>query len=110
MALYLNKLSALLDRIAPKQSREFVIECKPFFGGAAAYANGKIFMSLTKAGLALKLPEATRTTLMEEGGIPLKYFPKAPIKKQYVVVSNRLANDEMALAERVKESISYVQE
>lgn len=110
MALYLNELSALLDRIAPKQSREFIIECRHFFGGAAAYANGKIFMSLTKVGLALKLPEATRTILMEEGGTPLKYFPKAPIKKQYVVVSNKLAHDEMALAIRVKESISYAQE
>lgn len=108
-ALYFDELSALLNRIAPEESHEIVIECKHFFGGAAAYANGKIFMSLTKVGLALKLPEKTRTALIEGGGTPLKYFPKAPVKKQYVVVSDKQAKDELALAEWIEESISFAQ-
>ena len=39
-------------------------------------------MTLTPVGLALKLPERDRTDLLTTGASPLKYFPKAPIKKE----------------------------
>ncbi len=83
------------------------IECKHFFGGAAAYADGRIFMTLTTVGLALKLPEASRLTLLDAGAMPLQYFPNAPIKKDYVVLPDDLANDANALAPWIAESVAF---
>ena len=63
------------------------IICKPFFGGAAAYADDGIFMTRTKVGLALKLPESTRKRLLDEGAMPLRYFPRGHIKQDYAAAS-----------------------
>jgi TfoX/Sxy family transcriptional regulator of competence genes len=102
---YLRALGALLEGIDPPDT----IQCKHFFGGAAAYASGKIFMTLTPVGLALKLPEASRERLIALGARPLRYFPTGPIKKDYVVVPDGLAHDRAALAPWIKESIGFAQ-
>jgi TfoX/Sxy family transcriptional regulator of competence genes len=102
---YLLALRSLLERAAPRLDSGVAIECRHFFGGAAAYANGHIFMTLTPAGLALKLSEESRTALIDRGATPLRYFPKAPIKKDYVVVPKPLAEDAGALAQWIEESI-----
>ena len=104
---YLETLRAMIERAAPKLDFDGDIACKHFFGGAAAYANGKIFMSLTDVGLALKLPEPDRKSLMATGGKPLKYFPKAPVKKEYVVVPPHLLTDETALLPWVQSSVDF---
>jgi TfoX/Sxy family transcriptional regulator of competence genes len=80
-----------------------------FFSGAAAYANGRIFMTLTTVGLALKLPQDSRDLLIGNGATPLRYFAKGPIKKDYVLVPKRLANDEERLASWIRESIRFAQ-
>jgi hypothetical protein len=54
------------------------IECKHFFSGAAAYANKRIFMTLTTVGLALKLPRDSRELLISNGARPLRYFFERP--------------------------------
>ena len=64
---YRQTLHALLTRLASTQAPGTAIACKHFFGGAAGYADGRIFISLTPAGLALKLPEEARLRLIEEG-------------------------------------------
>jgi len=102
---YLLALRALLKGMDPPDT----IACKHFFGGAAAYAQGKIFMTLTPVGLALKLPEAARERLIALGAQPLRYFSTGPIKKDYVVVPEGLANDRAALAPWIKESIGFAQ-
>ena len=84
------------------------IECKHFFGGAAAYVNDRILMSLTNVGLALKLPERDRNSLMNEGAKPLKHFPKAPAKKVYVVLPSGQVERERPLAVWITRSITYV--
>ena len=61
-------LRALLDRLPRPPIAGVELACKHFFSGAAAYANGRIFMSLTPVGLALKLPEETRAALIDRGG------------------------------------------
>ena len=78
-----------------------------FFGGAAAYVNGRIFMSLTPVGLALKLPEEDRILLINEGAKRLQYFPKAPIKKDYVVLTEALADDPPALDTWITKSTAF---
>jgi TfoX/Sxy family transcriptional regulator of competence genes len=105
---YLHVLRTLVDRGRPELGSRAVVVCKHFFSGAAAYANGCIFMTLTPVGLALKLPEESRAAMIEQGAKPLRYFPRGPIKKDYVVVPRKLANDEVALAPWIKQSIRYV--
>lgn len=97
----------MLDGAALRLDRDLAIACKHFFSGAAAYANGRIFMTLTPAGLALKLPERARARLLASGGAPLRYFPDGPIKKDYVVVPEPLANDASALTPWIAESIGF---
>jgi hypothetical protein len=66
-------------------------------------------MTLTPAGLALKLPEASRDRLITLGARPLRYFPTGPIKKDYVVVPEPLAQDRAALSLWIQESIGFAQ-
>ena len=105
----LRTLRSLLERLAASLDHKDTIECKHFFSGAAAYANGRIFMMLTTVGLALKLPKDSRELLIGEGAKPLRYFPKGPLKKDYVVLPKALADDEETLASLVGESIRFAQ-
>jgi TfoX/Sxy family transcriptional regulator of competence genes len=105
---YLERLSALIEKAASGKIKDD-LECKHFFSGAAVYAKGRICMSLTPVGFAIKLPEESRNTLIkEQGAKPLRYFPKGPIKKDYVVLQNALLNDIKALRNWVKVSVEYV--
>ena len=105
----LRTLRSLLERLAANLDRKDTIECKHFFSGAAAYVNGCIFMTLTTVGLALKLPEDSRELLIGNGARPLRYFPKGPIKKDYVALPKALANDEETLVSWIRESIRFAQ-
>ena len=104
---YLEQLSALMEQATSGKIKNN-LECKHFFSGAAVYANGRICMSLTPVGFAIKLPENSRNTLMkQEGAMPLRYFPKGPIKKEYVVLPKAVLGDMKALRTWVKISIEY---
>src|SRR5258708_36970709 len=83
---YLRQLDALLKQIAPTLLRRSRLERKRFFSGGAVYADGRIFMTLTAVGLALKLPEDARTARLPQGGMPLGYFAKRHVKQQYMAV------------------------
>ena len=105
---YLQELTDLIERLTSGRFKNVKLECKHFFSGAAVYANGKICMSLTPAGFAIKLPETSRNILMnEDGATPLRYFPKGPIKKDYVVLSEEMLDDTKALRRWVSTSIKY---
>jgi len=105
---YLEKLEALLAPAARKLPPEIELEVKHFFSGAAAYANGRICITLTTVGLALKLPEDSRARLEKKGARPLRYFPNGPIKKDYVVVPRSYREDTRKLATWARKSIDYV--
>jgi TfoX/Sxy family transcriptional regulator of competence genes len=105
----LRTLRSLLERLAASLDNKDTIECKHFFSGAAAYANGCIFMTMTTVGLALKLPKDSRELLIGKGAKPLRYFSKGPVKKDYVVLPKALADDEETLASLVRESIRFTQ-
>lgn len=100
----LQALRLIMRRLEPEQG---VVECKHFFSGAAAYTGGRIFASLTPVGFALKLSESSRAALAKRGAKPLRYFAKAPIKKDYVVLPKALADDDEALARWIDESIRF---
>lgn len=103
VARYLKELETI---VAPARAGGADIACKHFFSGAAAYLDGRIFMTLTPAGLALKLPPDDRDGLVDQGGKPLRYFPRAPVKKHYVVLPPGL--DDEALEGWISRSIAFV--
>ncbi len=106
--VYLVKLQVLIDGLALDRRLRDEIACKHFFSGAAAYTGGTIFMTLTPKGLALKLPPEDREFLMAQGAQPLRYFPKAPVKKDYVILPDHFVDDSAVLAHWVRASIGFV--
>ena len=74
-----------------------VLECRHFFSGAAAYRDGSIAATLTPVGLAFKVPAEVHDTLLSGGhAVPLRYFPKAPVKRNYVLFPSEFALDASA--------------
>ena len=54
--------------------------------------SGSIVASLTPVGLAFKVPDDVRQTLLQSGrATQLRYFPNAPIKKDYVLFDSQEA-------------------
>jgi len=106
---YFERLEALPGPVARDLPPEAELEIEHFFsGGAAAYAQGRICITLTPAGLALKLPEAARGRLMMAGAKPLRYFPKGPIKKDYVLVPRDFADDRRKFKLWARQAIDHV--
>lgn len=106
---YRDQLMALIARVDPVLPPRSAVEVKHFFGGAAAYIDGHIFMSLTKVGLALKLPEEDRERLFRtRQAKKLRYFPKAPVKKQYALFSRVLLDDGNSAKTWIEKSVGYV--
>ena len=106
---YLQQLTALMRQSTSGRFKGVKLECKYFFSGAAGYANGRICISLTPVGLAIKLPEESRNILMNEKGAKyLQYFPKGHIKKDYIVLPKAMLKDIKTLRHWVKVSIEYV--
>ncbi len=106
---YLDQLTVLLEQSTSGGFKGIQLECKHFFSGAAVYVNGKIALSLTPAGFAIKLSEKSRKVLFDEHGAgPLRYFTKGPIKKEYVVLPESMLSDIVTLRHWVEMSIEYV--
>lgn len=105
---YVERLTALVGEATSGRFKDIDLECEHFFSGAALYANGKICISLTPVGFAIKLPEASRNALLKQKGTkPLRYFPQGPIKKDYVVLPKTMLNDMKVLRYWVKLSIEH---
>ncbi len=102
---YVEKLRSLLEVTIRNLPPGVGVEIKHFFSGAAAYANGRICISLTTVGLAMKLPDDGCARLIEDGARPLRYFPNAPVKRKYVIVAEDLHEDEVRFW--VRTSIDY---
>ena len=106
--VYRDSLQVVLAPTIAALPAGVTVEIRHFFSGAAAYANDRICISLTGVGLAMKLPEDGRARLLADGAEPLRYFPKAPIKKQYVVLPDGLAEDPEQLRFWARQSIDHV--
>jgi len=91
-----------------RRFKDINLEYKHFFSGAAVYADGRICISLTPVGFAIKLPDNSRNELLKEKGTKhLRYFPKGPIKKDYVVLPKSMLNDMKVLRRLVKVTIEH---
>ena len=106
---YLDRLNALIGRLPYGSLKGAKLECKHFFSGAAVYADGRICMSWTPAGFAAKLPETVRSVLVNKRGAKyLRYFPRGPIKKDYVVLPKSMLRETKSFGRLAKASIEYV--
>ena len=109
--LYLDRIKDLISPLTDGKVKSVEFEFKHFFSGAALYVNGKISMTLTPVGFALKLPEQIRNSLIKDGSAKtLRYFPKAPIKKEYLILLEEVMADKAALEELVEVCINYVKD
>ena len=105
---YLEKLTVLFEGLSSNKIKNSDFAIKHFFSGAAVYINNNICITLTPAGLAIKLPETTRQELMKKKGTkPLRYFPNGHIKKEYVVLPQRMVDDKKILTKLIMESFAY---
>ncbi len=104
---YVDRLDSLLRPVIGTLPSKVEVTIKHFFSGAAAYANGRICITLTTVGLAMKLPEDSRSQLKKTGAKALRYFPNGPIKQHYVVVPRALWENQDDLAFWAQKSIDY---
>ena len=106
---YLTRLANKIAEMGLHTSDKVLLETRHFFSGAALYANGKICASLTPIGFGLKLPPDVRDRMISKGrGTQLRYFEKAPIKKDYVLLPEPIMDDPDELGSLVELSIAYV--
>lgn len=99
-------LQKIVEKAAPL---DIDLRFKPMFGGIGAYAFGRMFMSLSDVGLALKLGEAERQELLRlKGAKPLQYEPDAPPSKSYVVVPDTMLSDLKTLQSWIAKSSACV--
>jgi TfoX N-terminal domain len=106
---YYSTLQQLAKTNKILKSRAANLSCKHFFSGAAAYIENHIFLSISPVGLALKLSDKDCAALFELGGVPLRYFPKAPLKKGYVVMPMEIVEDDEELNGWIARSIAEIE-
>jgi TfoX/Sxy family transcriptional regulator of competence genes len=105
---YLKDLKSILAGADLSTADAQHILCKHFFSGAAAYSGGKIFMTLTPIGLALKLPDQECRDHFKRGCKPLRYFPRSPVKKNYVLLPMPHQFEKSELNQMIAHSIDFV--
>ena len=104
---YRNRLTALLEQVRPRLASTHQLAFKNVFGAVGGYVNGRIFISCGAFGVALKLPPETLEALLQEKGVKyLKYFQKGHIKKEYVVLPNRILNNKRQFKKLLDKSIA----
>ncbi len=107
---YLTKLTEMVHGARLEADLLAETECRHFFSGAAMYFAGKICVSLTPVGLAMKLPSSTLEDLMSSGvSRPLRYFEKGPVKKGYALLNEAFASDMNRVSPLLSESIKHAQ-
>ena len=105
---FLARLAQIVDELGPLQTGGATLESKHFFSGAALYADGRIFASLSPAGFALKLPAHTRRSFIEEGkGTEFRFFANGPVKREYIVLSESTVADEGLVRELIALSVDH---
>ena len=106
---YLDKLTAFVEIAAARCPQNTSLECKHFFSGAALYVDKRISTTLTRGGLAIKLPQQTRERLFQDKlAKPLRYFSNGPVKKEYALFSAAVEVSKDRLIGYAIEGINYV--
>ena len=103
-----HSLTALRKHAEAAAPIEIELRFKPMFGGIGVYANGRMCMTLSSVGLALKLGQAERAQLLcVKGSKPLQYEPNSPPSKSYVVVPDSMVRDRAELGRWIALSAAF---
>lgn len=106
---YRGNLIQILAEVHPSLSQTYRLEFKNSFGAVTGYLNGEIFVACGKFGFALKLsPAVIEQLFAEKNAIPLKYFEKGHIKKDYAVLLEPVLTDKVRLKKLVEDSIEFI--
>jgi hypothetical protein len=106
---YLDKIYKIINDAIPATFPKDILKYDHFFSGAAVYADQKIFCTYTPVGIAIKLPPKERRELLDlKKGSELRYFPKAPIKKDYIVLGDEICTSSDKLHYWLRMSLDYV--
>ena len=106
---YRGNLIQILAEVHPSLSQTYTLEFKNSFGAVTGYLNGEIFVACGKFGFALKLsPAVIKQLFAEKNAIPLKYFDKGHIKKDYAVLSEPILADKVWLRKLIGDSIEFI--
>ncbi|MDH3713865.1 MAG: TfoX/Sxy family protein [Gammaproteobacteria bacterium] len=106
---YLRRLEDFLQALDGHGFDTPDIRCQHFFSGAALYFRGHIFCSLTPVGFAVKLAGQNREQLLRDGTAqPLRYFPNALVKKDYVLLPEAVLERTSAVCDYLHKSIDYM--
>jgi TfoX/Sxy family transcriptional regulator of competence genes len=105
---YAERLKEILKRTRPRLAYKYDLEFKNVFGAVGGYANGVIFISCGKFGVALRLrPETLEKVFKEKGVEHLKYFSKGHIKQEYAVIPKRILDDKKEFGMLLDDSLKY---
>ena len=106
---YRMVLAQMAERLELSETAAVKIVVKHFFNGAALYANDRICLVHNPSGLALKMRPDERERLIKSGeGALFRVFPKGPVKREYVALSESLIGDQNRLLQLIQGSIGYV--
>ena len=106
---YFEKITKLLEQARPKLAATHQLKFKNVFGAVGGYADGRIFISCGKFGVALRLPSKILEGLFKNKVAKhLKYFPKGHIKKEYAALTSRITKDTRQFRQLINESVHYV--
>lgn len=95
--------------LCAKLPPEIEISFKSVFGARAAYADNQIFSTFGKFGFALKLPDDVCSQLFSEGlAVPLKYFDKGHVKRNYAVLQVDDPTMNSRLRRLIADSVEFV--
>ncbi len=100
MTSFDHQPSVLLARLlAVAPELPFPVTTRPMMGGYVGYADGKVFVSISRGGFGVKLtPPDQDKLLVRPGSAGMQHGPADPVSKSYVILSSAdLANDEVLI-------------
>jgi TfoX/Sxy family transcriptional regulator of competence genes len=84
------------------------IKIKPMFGSLAGFINGNMFTGLYGEVMFVRLPEALRLQLLEEGASEFSPMPGKPMK-EYIALPEQWRQDPDKIREWIAQSLSWAE-
>src|SRR5262249_33161991 len=84
------------------------VQTRKMFSYPAAFANGQMFASLFQSDMILRLSEADRQTIAQDGGRPFEPMPGRPMR-EYIAVPSAIRTSPSALRAWVVKAKSYAE-
>jgi TfoX/Sxy family transcriptional regulator of competence genes len=95
----------LFSDVVPADPR---IKIKPMFGSLAGFINGNMFTGLFGQVIFVRLPEALRLQLLEEGASEFSPMPGKPMK-EYVAFPEQWRQEPDKIREWIVQSLTWAE-